>query len=59
MVMPAFLHEEIASDAGFEYSIKIDVYEVVEIFEIGAGNWIAGFIGVGEGVEKGLERALE
>jgi hypothetical protein len=34
-------------------------YQVVEVFEVAACDWVAGAVGVGEGVEESLQAALQ
>ena len=57
--VPAFLLEAVFVDAGEEDSVKVDVDQIVEVLKVGAGHWIAGLVREGEGVQEGLERALE
>lgn len=57
--VPAFLTEDVLADAGMEDGVDVDVDEVVEVLQVGAGHGIAGLVREGEGVEEGLERALE
>ena len=57
--MPSFLTEAVFRNEGMEDGVHIDVDEVVEILQIGAGHGIAGLVRESEGVEKGLQRALE
>ena len=42
-----------------KHSVHIDVDEVVQIFEVGTGYGVDGFIGVGHRIQKGIERSLE
>jgi len=58
-VVPPLLEKDLPGDAGEEHGVKIDVDQVVEIPEIGGGHRIAGLVGIGEGVEKGVQGALQ
>ena len=42
-----------------EDGVHIDVDEIVEVLQVGAGHGIAGLVREGESIEKGLQRALE
>ena len=42
-----------------KHGVHIDVDEVVQIFEVGAGHGVDGFIGVGHRIQKGIERSFE
>ena len=57
--VPAFLAEAVLGDARVEDGVEVDVDEVVEVLQIGAGHGVAGLVGEGEGVEEGLQGALE
>ena len=57
--VPAFLTEDVLADAGMEDRVDVDVDEVVKVLQVGAGHGVAGLVREGEGVEEGLERALE
>ena len=57
--MPAFLEEDGPGDAGKKHGVKIDVNQIIEVAQVGGGHRVAGFVGVGEGVEKGVERPFE
>jgi len=59
LVVPAFLLERLLADAGEEDRIQVDIDQVVEVLEVGAGDRVAGHVRVGHGVEKSVERAFE
>ena len=56
--MPAFLPEDILIDARVEHCVYVDVNEIVKIAQIAASDGVAGLVGKGECVEKGLQRSL-
>ena len=58
LVVPAFLLQGVFWDKRVEHGVEIDVDQVVEILQVLAGNWIAGLVGVGEGIQEGVERAF-
>ena len=57
--MPTFLPEDVLADARMKDGINVDVHQIVEILEIGAGHRVACFVWKGEGVQKCLQRPLE
>mmetsp|Transcript_13895 Transcript_13895/g.23032 ORF Transcript_13895/g.23032 Transcript_13895/m.23032 type:complete len:461 (-) Transcript_13895:264-1646(-) len=59
--MPALLGVDhwIRNGAGVKDGISVNVNKIVEIFGILTGHDVTGAIGVGEGIQKGLETALE
>ena len=57
--MPAFLTQDIFVDTGVEHRVNVDVHQIMEIPQVGAGYGITGLVRKGEGVEEGLERAFE
>ena len=56
--MPSFLLKDQGGKARIENRVQIDVDQVVEILDVLAGDRITGLVGVGEGIEKGIERAF-
>ena len=58
--MPALLPEDILLpvDIGIEYSIQIDVHQVLKILVIAAGNGVHRLIRIRHGIEKGIERSF-
>jgi len=59
LIMPAFLAEDLRGQAGMKHGVQIHVDEIVEIREVLAGYGVAGLVRIGEGVQKGLQGALE
>ena len=59
LVVPALLLEDLRRQPRVEDGVEVDVDEVVEVLQVLAGNRVAGAVGVGEGVEEGLQRSLE
>ena len=57
--VPAFLAQHILVDARKEHGVKVDVDEIVEILQVGAGHRIAGLVRKGKCVEEGLEGAFQ
>ena len=57
--MPALLPKDIFGDARVEHGINIYIYKIVKIAQVAAGDGVAGFVGKGKGVEKGVQRTLE
>jgi len=42
-----------------EHSVKVDVDKIVEILHILTGDRVTGLVGIGEGIEKGLQGPFE
>ena len=61
LVVPAFLREDrrVAPRARPQHRVEIDVHEVVEVLGVLARDRVARAVGVGKGVQEGLQRALE
>jgi len=59
LVVPALLKEDLPGNAGKEHGVEIDVDQVVEIPEVGGRHRIAGLVGIGEGIEEGVQGALQ
>ena len=58
--MPAFLFENafLPVNIGIQDRVQIHVHQVFEIRIIAAGDRVDGLVGIGHGVEEGIERAL-
>ena len=58
--MPAFLLEDafLPVNIGIQDRVQIHVHQVFEIRIIAAGDRVDGLVGIGHGVEEGIERAL-
>jgi hypothetical protein len=58
--VPPLLREDarVADAARVEDRVEVDVDEVVEVGEVGGRDRVAGAVGVGEGVQEGVQRAL-
>ena len=57
--MPPLLLENKRRQSGIKDGVQIDVNKIVEVLYVLAGHRIAGFVGIGHGIEKGLHRALQ
>mmetsp|Transcript_3635 Transcript_3635/g.10466 ORF Transcript_3635/g.10466 Transcript_3635/m.10466 type:complete len:230 (-) Transcript_3635:478-1167(-) len=60
LVVPALLLKGllIAYALWVEDGVHVDVHEVVEVLQVAGGYRVAGAVGVGEGVQEGVEGAL-
>ena len=61
LVVPALLLERllVVHAARVEDGVEVDVHEVPEVLEVARGDGVAGAVGVGHGVEEGVQRALD
>ena len=57
LVAPAFLGQHARRNARVKNGVEIDVDQVVEVLQVLAGDGVGGLVGVGHGVEEGVERA--
>ena len=57
--VPPFLLKDEWGNAGIEDRIEVDIDEIVEVLDVLTGYRVAGLVGIGEGIEKGLEGALQ
>ena len=58
-VMPAFLLEVMAGDARVEHGIEIHIDQIIKVLRVLRCHRVAGFIGIGKGIQKRLERTLD
>ena len=56
-VAPAFLGQHARRQTRVKHGVEVDVDQVVEVLQILAGDGVGGLVGVGHGVEEGVERA--
>ncbi len=59
LVVPPLLLENLRGQARVKDRIHIHIHQVVKVLQVGAGDRVAGLVGVGEGVQEGVERALD
>ena len=61
MIAPSFLTEDLffLINVRIEYSIQINMHQVLEILIVAAGNRIAGFVRISHRIQKGIQRALD
>mmetsp|Transcript_27673 Transcript_27673/g.44531 ORF Transcript_27673/g.44531 Transcript_27673/m.44531 type:complete len:230 (+) Transcript_27673:2358-3047(+) len=59
IVMPALLLERPWRQSWVQHRVEINIDQIVEVFQVLAGNRVAGTIRIGEGVEESVHRALE
>jgi len=59
LVVPALLLEVVRRQAREEHRVEVHIDQVVEVFQVLAGDRVDGLVGVGHRVQKGLKRALD
>ncbi len=59
MKTPALLAENGGGEAGEEDGVEVDIHQVIKVGGIATGDRVAGAVGIGEGVEIGLQRGFE
>ncbi|MBV6505661.1 MAG: hypothetical protein ILNGONEN_01225 [Syntrophorhabdaceae bacterium] len=59
LVMPAFLLQRERRQSRIKHRVEINVDEVVQILQVRARHRITRFVGIGEGIEKRVERAFD
>ena len=54
-VVPGFLFVGVAGEQGVQHRVHIDIDEVVKVLKVLARHRVAGLVGIGKRVQKGLQ----
>ena len=61
LIAPAFLAEDLrlVVDCGVQHRVHVHIQQVQKILVVAAADRIHGLIGIGHGIEEGIDRGLQ